>query len=199
MKSLRTIIFTAVVSASVVIATAQVRRITPYFPCSPTLSDAYGFCSHITRTFADFYLRESDLRYAHEAGAKWIRSDFDCATVMPEGKEHPRDSIFDAVMKSCEADDMRLLPILTGRTNKAWAWDDEDGFYAYVDHLVRRYKGRIGYCKPAAGLRARAAGAQLREGAAQDRNHHPRSGQGREGCLRRYGRERHTLSRRRVR
>ena len=145
MKSLRAIILAAIVTTTTVIATAQVRRITPYFPCSPTLSDAYGFCSHITRPFADFYLRQSDLRYAREAGAKWIRSDFDCATVMPEGKEHPRDSIFDAVKKSCEADDMRLLPILTGRTNKAWAWDDEDGFYAYVDHLVRRYKGRIGY------------------------------------------------------
>ena len=121
------------------------QEVAPLFPCSSVLENAYGMCSHITRPYMDFDCRSQDLDCARRAGAKWIRSDFDFSTVFPHGVPEADDTVFDAVMQSCDSAGASLLPIIVGGTDKGWAWEDADGYMAYVEHVAQRYKGRIGH------------------------------------------------------
>lgn len=121
------------------------QEVAPLFPCSSVLENAYGMCSHITRPYMDFNCRSQDLDCARRAGAKWIRSDFDFSTVFPHGVPEADNTVFDAVMQSCDSAGASLLPIIVGGTDKGWAWEDADDYMAYVEHVAQRYKGRIGH------------------------------------------------------
>ena len=122
MKTIRQF-FAALVAVSVAFPLgAQMRKVEPLFPCSPVLRDAYGICSHITRRSMDFDLRHDDIAHALRARAATIRSDFDFSTVFPKGKDKADNTVFDAVLASCDSAGMKLLPIIVGATDKGWGW-----------------------------------------------------------------------------
>lgn len=111
------------------------------FPCSPTIEDDYGVCTHITRPTFDFQIRDRELELTSQTGIKWVRSDLDFGNYFGSpDDEDPR--IFDAVMQSCQEHQTNLLGILTwmGR----WPWFDEN-YGVYVRKLAQRYDGRIRY------------------------------------------------------
>ena len=143
MKTVRQF-FAALVAVSVAFPLgAQMRKVEPLFPCSPVLRDAYGVCSHITRRSMDFDLRHDDIAHALRAGAATIRSDFDFSTVFPKGKYKADNTVFDAVLESCDSAGMKLLPIIVGSTDKGWGWQDMDAYGKYVSHVAQRYAGRV--------------------------------------------------------
>lgn len=145
MKTVRQF-FAALVAVSVAFPLgAQMRKVEPLFPCSPVLRDAYGICSHITRRSMDFDLRHDDIAHALRAGAATIRSDFDFSTVFPKGKYKADNTVFDAVLESCDSAGMKLLPIIVGSTDKGWGWQDMDAYGKYVSHVAQRYAGRVPY------------------------------------------------------
>lgn len=111
------------------------------FPCSPTIEDDYGVCTHITRKWWDFDLREQELNLTQKVGISWVRSDLDFGSYFGSPtEEDPR--LFDAVLASCEEHQSNLLGILTWMGKLPW----QDEHYAtYVRKLAQRYDGRIRY------------------------------------------------------
>lgn len=117
-------------------ATAQV-----LFPCSPTIGDDYGVCTHITRTWADFDIRDRELDLTRHTGMGWVRSDLDFGSYFGSPtEEDPR--LFDAVLKSCDEHHTGLLGILTWLGKLPWL---DDNYSTYVRRLAQRYDRRIRY------------------------------------------------------
>ena len=118
------------------LASAQV-----LFPCSPTIEEDYGVCTHITRTWADFDIRDQELDLTRQTGISWVRSDLDFGSYFGSpDEEDPR--LFDAVLTSCDAHQTNLLGILTWLGK--WPWLD-DRYDVYIRKLAQRYDGRIRY------------------------------------------------------
>lgn len=111
------------------------------FPCSPTIGDDYGVCTHITRKWWDFDIREQELELTQEVGISWVRSDLDFGSYFGSPtEEDPR--LFDAVLTTCDEHQSNLLGILTWMGKLPW----QDEYYAtYVRKLAQRYDGRIRY------------------------------------------------------
>lgn len=111
----------------------------PLFPCSPVLDSPYGVCSHITRPWMDYPLRDRELALASSVGIGWVRSDYDFGTAFDGPRDfHPQ--VFDDVATSCERHGQQFLGILTWMHQLPW----EDPHYAaYVDSLAHRYEGRV--------------------------------------------------------
>ena len=111
------------------------------FPCSTIIEDDYGVCTHITRKWMDFDIRDRELALTHQTGISWVRSDLDFGTYLSSrGEEDP--STFDAVLNSCDAYSTHLLGILTGLGKRPW----HDPNYAELVHkLAQRYDGRISH------------------------------------------------------
>ena len=115
------------------------RRVTPLFPCTPRLEQPYGVCTHITRTYMDYPLRDRELEAVRAVGMNWVRSDLDFGTVFGSPTEfEPR--IFDDVMATCEKYDQKLLGILTWLGKMPW---DDPEYAKYVETLARRYDGKM--------------------------------------------------------
>lgn len=113
--------------------------VTPLFPCSPTLDSPYGVCSHITRRWMDYPIRDRELALAKEVGIRWIRSDYDFGTAFGNVHDfHPQ--VFDDVATSCLEYDQQFLAILTWLGKMPW---DDSQYGAYLDSLARRYDGKV--------------------------------------------------------
>ena len=66
------------------------------FPCTQTLQNPYGICTHVTRKGWDYEFRDQEMDMLHEAGVSWFRSDLDFGTVFSSpGDFHPE--VFDSV------------------------------------------------------------------------------------------------------
>lgn len=111
------------------------------FPCSPTIGDDYGVCTHITRKWADFDLRDKELDLTRQAGIRWVRSDLDFPTYFRNVNDVD-PQLFDAVMASCQEHQTQLLGILSSLGKLPWL---DDNYAAYVRQLAERYDGRIRY------------------------------------------------------
>lgn len=123
------------------LALASENRAQALFPCSPTIEEDYGVCTHITRPQLDFDIRDRELELTREVGIGWVRSDLDFGNYFGSlEEEDPR--IFDAVLESCENHDTQMLGILTWM--EKWPWLDER-YAAFVEKLARKYDGRIHY------------------------------------------------------
>ena len=113
--------------------------VTPLFPCSPTLDSPYGVCTHITRRWMDYPIRDRELALAKEVGIRWIRSDYDFGTAFGNVHDfHPQ--VFDDVATSCLEYDQQFLAILTWLDKMPW---DDSQYGAYLDSLARRYDGKV--------------------------------------------------------
>lgn len=113
--------------------------ISPLFPCSPLVDDPYGVCTHITRPWMDYPMRDRELEVNRSVGISWVRSDFDFATAFGSTRDfHPK--VFDDVLASCRAHNQGFLPILTWMKKMPW---DDSHYDIYVDSLAQRYKGVI--------------------------------------------------------
>ena len=121
------------------VAWGSPQHVTPLFPCSPRLEQPYGVCTHITRTYMDYPLRDRELHVTSAVGMNWVRSDLDFGTVFGSPTEF-EPKIFDDVMASCSKYDQKLLGILTWLGKMPW----QDPDYAkYVATLARRYDGKM--------------------------------------------------------
>ena len=121
------------------VAWGSPQHVTPLFPCSPRLEQPYGVCTHITRTYMDYPLRDRELQVTSAVGMNWVRSDLDFGTVFGSPTEF-EPKIFDDVMASCSKYDQKLLGILTWLGKMPW----QDPDYAkYVETLARRYDGKM--------------------------------------------------------
>ncbi len=111
----------------------------PFFPCSPLLDSPYGVCSHITRPWMDYPLRDRELALASSVGIGWVRSDYDFGTAF-DGPHDFHPQVFDDVAASCERYGQQFLGILTWMHQMPW---DDPQYAVYVDSLARRYEGRV--------------------------------------------------------
>lgn len=114
---------------------------TPLFPCSPVLDNPYGVCTHITRRWMDYPIRDRELALAKEVGIGWVRSDYDFSTAFGNVRDfHPQ--VFDDVASSCQTYGQQFLGILTWLGKYPW---DDPQYAGYVDSLARRYDGRVSH------------------------------------------------------
>ena len=111
----------------------------PLFPCTASMDDPYGICTHITREWMDYPFMKQQLQLTESLGIGWVRSDFDFGTAFGSPTEF-NPWLFDDVITSLQKHNQRLLPILTwlGRM----PWDDPD-YGAFVDTLAHHYDGKI--------------------------------------------------------
>ena len=47
------------------------------FPCTQTLQNPYGVCTHVTRKGWDYEIRDREMHALQEIGVGWVRSDLD--------------------------------------------------------------------------------------------------------------------------
>jgi hypothetical protein len=113
----------------------------PLFPCSGTVDNPYGVCTHITRPHMDYPYMERELKLTRDLGIGWIRSDFDFGTVFGSATDFA-PQFFDEVLSSVANHSQRLLPILTWLGSFPW---DDPTYGAYVDSLSNRYRGKIAH------------------------------------------------------
>ncbi|MGN0234606.1 MAG: hypothetical protein ACI4B5_09320 [Bacteroidaceae bacterium] len=103
------------------------------------IDNPYGVCTHITRRWSDYPIRDRELALANEVGIGWIRSDYDFGTVFAGVCDfHPQ--VFDDVSLSCQIYNQQFLAILTWLGKMPW---DDPLYASYVDSLARRYDGKV--------------------------------------------------------
>lgn len=111
------------------------------FPCTQTLQNPYGVCTHVTRKGWDYEIRDLEMDMLHDAGVGWLRSDLDFGTVFGSPNVFfPK--VFDNVLNSAEDRDLQLLGILTWLGK--YPWDDPE-YANYIDTLAFHFNGRIRY------------------------------------------------------
>lgn len=111
------------------------------FPCTQTLQNPYGICSHVTRKGWDYEIRDQEMDMLQEARVGWIRSDLDFGTSFSSPTDFSPE-IFENVLNSADKKDLQLLGILTWLGKYPW---DDDNYQSYVDTLAFRFNGRIRY------------------------------------------------------
>ena len=112
------------------------------FPCTQTLQNPYGVCTHVTRQGWDYEIRDRELDMLQEAGAGWFRSDLDFGTVFSGSPSKFSPRIFDNVLNSAEERELQLLGILTWLGNYPW---DDPNYATYIDTLAFHFNGKIRY------------------------------------------------------
>ncbi len=112
------------------------------FPCTQTLQNPYGVCTHLTRKGWDYEIRDRELDMLHEAGVGWFRSDLDFGTVFSSSPFNFFPKVFDNVLKCGEERELQLLGILTCLGKYPW---DDPSYTTYIDTLAFHYNGRIRY------------------------------------------------------
>ena len=112
------------------------------FPCTQTLQNPYGVCTHLTRKGWDYEIRDRELDMLHEAGVGWFRSDLDFGTVFSSSPFNFFPKVFDNVLKCGEERELQLLGILTCLGKYPW---DDPNYTTYIDTLAFHYNGRIRY------------------------------------------------------
>ena len=116
-----------------------VTQVQPIFPCSPRLDNPYGVCTHVTRPWMNYPLRDREMELSSSVGVGWLRSDFDFATAF-RGPVDFHPEVFDSVLAACAQHGQEFLPILTWMRQMPW---DDPHYAAYVDSLALHYRGRI--------------------------------------------------------
>ena len=111
------------------------------FPCTQTLQNPYGICTHVTRKGWDYEIRDNEMDMLQEAGVGWFRSDLDFGTVFGRSTDFFPE-VFDSVLNSAETRELQLLGILTWKNKFPW---DDPGYSSYIDTLAFHFKGRIRY------------------------------------------------------
>ena len=111
------------------------------FPCTQTLQNPYGVCTHVTRKGWDYEIRDREMDLLRDARVGWIRSDLDFGTAFnASGAFNPE--VFENVLNSADRNDLQMLGILTWLDK--YPWDDPD-YHHYIDTLAFRFNGRIRY------------------------------------------------------
>ena len=111
------------------------------FPCTQTLQNPYGVCTHVTRKGWDYEIRNTEMDILQETNVGWLRSDLDFGTVFGSSVDfHPE--VFDNVLNSAEEREIQMLGILTWLTK--YPWDDPE-YETYLDTLAFHFNGRIRY------------------------------------------------------
>lgn len=111
------------------------------FPCTQTLQNPYGICTHVTRKGWDYEIRDREMEMLQEVGMGWIRSDLDMGTAFGSPTEFNPET-FDTVLESADKTDLQLLGILTWLGK--YPWDDPD-YHTFIDTLAFHFNGRIRY------------------------------------------------------
>lgn len=111
------------------------------FPCTQTLQNPYGVCTHVTRKGWDYEIRDHEIDMLKEAGVGWLRSDLDFGTVFGSPTDFFPKS-FDNVLNSTEESELQLLGILTWLDKYPW---DDPNYESLIDTLAFHYNGRIRY------------------------------------------------------
>ena len=111
------------------------------FPCTQTLQNPYGICTHVTRKGWDYEIRDHEMEMLQEAGVGWIRSDLDFGTVFGNPTFFSPD-VFENVLNSADGKDLQLLGILTWLDKYPW---DDNNYQKYIDTLAFYFNGRIRY------------------------------------------------------
>ena len=112
------------------------------FPCTQTLQNPYGFCTHVTRKGWDYEIRDHEMDILHETGVGWFRSDLDFATAFKRTPSDFSPEVFDNVLKSADERELQLLGILTWLDKYPW---DDPKYMEYIDTLAFYFNGRIRY------------------------------------------------------
>ena len=102
------------------------------FPCTQTLQNPYGICTHVTRKGWDYEIRDREMEMLQEVGMGWIRSDLDMGTAFGSPTEFNPET-FDTVLESADKTDLQLLGILTWLGK--YPWDDPD-YHTFIDTLA---------------------------------------------------------------
>ena len=112
------------------------------FPCTQTLQNPYGVCTHVTRQGWDYEIREREMDMLQEAGVGWFRSDLDFGTVFSGSPSYFSPKVFENVLNSAEERELQLLGILTWLGKYPW---DDPNYASYIDTLAFHFNGRIRY------------------------------------------------------
>ena len=111
------------------------------FPCTQTLQNPYGVCTHVTRKGWDYEIRDREMHALQDIGVGWVRSDLDFGTVFGNSTDFVPE-VFENVLNSADNTELQLLGILTWLGK--YPWDDPD-YHSYIDTLAFRFNGRIRY------------------------------------------------------
>ena len=111
------------------------------FPCTQTLQNPYGVCTHVTRKGWDYEIRDREMHALQDIGVGWVRSDLDFGTVFGNPTDFVPE-VFENVLNSADNTELQLLGILTWLGK--YPWDDPD-YHSYIDTLAFRFNGRIRY------------------------------------------------------
>lgn len=112
------------------------------FPCTQTLQNPYGICTHVTRKGWDYEIRDHEMEMLQDAGVGWMRSDLDFGTAFSSPADFIPE-VFENVLNSADRKDLQLLGILTWLDK--YPWDDDDNYQSYIDTLAFHFNGRIRY------------------------------------------------------
>ena len=55
----------------------EAQNISPLFPCTEKMEDAYGVCAHLTRKDWDWEIHKEEILHIKQAGAQFVRADWD--------------------------------------------------------------------------------------------------------------------------
>lgn len=111
------------------------------FPCTQTLQNPYGVCTHVTRKGWDYEIRDREMHALQEIGVGWVRSDLDFGTVF----RNPIDfvpEVYENVLNSADKTELQLLGILTWLHKYPW---DDPYYHVFIDTLAFQFNGRIRY------------------------------------------------------
>lgn len=111
------------------------------FPCTQTLQNPYGICTHVTRKGWDYEIRDREMELLQKTGVGWIRSYLDFGMAFGSPKDFTPE-IFENVLNSADGTDLQLLGILTWLDKYPW---DDPNYQNYIDTLSSYFKGRIRY------------------------------------------------------
>ncbi|MCR5534706.1 MAG: hypothetical protein K6F47_06025 [Bacteroidaceae bacterium] len=111
------------------------------FPCTQTLQNPYGICTHVTRKGWDYEIRDQEMEMLQDARVGWIRSDLDFGTAFGSPTDFSPE-VFENVLNSADKKELQLLGILTWLDKYPW---DDSNYMAYIDSLAFRFNGRIRY------------------------------------------------------
>ena len=104
-------------------------------------SNPYGICSHFT--YSDYPTRETSARMIREAGAGWVRFDFDWTQIEPEPGSFTFEVTDDAVA-TAEKAGLGVCAIVGKQPRYAKpAYEHLDLWTNFVATVVSRYKSRI--------------------------------------------------------
>lgn len=116
----------------------EAQNISPLFPCTEKMEDAYGVCAHLTRKDWDWEIHKEEILHIKQAGAQFVRADWDYRKV----DENSIYGWLDSVMETMKTNKVQMLGILSTPW-KSYPWKDIRSYHDFINYNLKHFDGRV--------------------------------------------------------